>query len=206
MRSIISLLVFSAIPFLFSCNSQDKAATPAEPAQAGTHAHTESKEVKEPQAVSAAFTTVDPAAAGAIHAIIGHYLDVKNALASDDGAKAAEAAGAISDALKKVDKSLLTAEQKAAFDKSADIVGQESAKIAGSAADIAGQRASFFPLSESVYALAKQFGGGKTLYHDHCPMARDNQGAMWISEQKDIRNPYFGSGMLTCGTVEEVIQ
>jgi hypothetical protein len=56
-----------------------------------------------------------------------------------------------------------------------------------------------------VYELAKAFGGGRRLYHDHCPMARDNQGALWISELKDVKNPYFGADMLTCGTVEEVI-
>jgi hypothetical protein len=37
-------------------------------------------------------------------------------------------------------------------------------------------------------------------------MARDNQGAMWISEVKEIKNPYFGAQMFTCGSVEEVIK
>jgi hypothetical protein len=72
-------------------------------------------------------------------------------------------------------------------------------------ADIAAQRTHFYTLSQGVYELAKAFGGGRTLYHDHCPMARDNQGALWISELKDVKNPYFGADMLTCGTVEEVI-
>jgi hypothetical protein len=72
-------------------------------------------------------------------------------------------------------------------------------------ADIAVQRTHFYDLSLGVYELAKAFGAGRTLYHDHCPMARDNQGALWISEIKDVQNPYFGAGMLTCGTVEEVI-
>ena len=40
------------------------------------------------------------------------------------------------------------------------------------------------------------------LYHDHCPMAQDNKGAMWLSETKEIRNPYFGDKMMTCGSVE----
>ena len=61
-------------------------------------------------------------------------------------------------------------------------------------------------LSEVVYDLVKNFGGGRPLYHDHCPMARDKQGAMWISEMKEIKNPYFGAEMPACGTVEEVIE
>lgn len=36
-------------------------------------------------------------------------------------------------------------------------------------------------MSQYVYALAKAFGGGRTLYHDHCPMYND-KGAMWLSE------------------------
>ena len=71
---------------------------------------------------------------------------------------------------------------------------------------IAEQRAHFVPLSNAVYELVKNFGGGRTLYHDHCPMARDNQGAMWMSETKEVKNPYFGAEMLTCGSVEEQVK
>jgi len=37
-------------------------------------------------------------------------------------------------------------------------------------------------------------------------MAKDNQGAMWLSETEGIKNPYFGAEMLTCGSIEEVIK
>ena len=57
-----------------------------------------------------------------------------------------------------------------------------------------------------MYELVKNFGAGRPLYHDHCPMARDNQGAMWLSEVKEIKNPYFGAAMFSCGQVQEVIQ
>jgi hypothetical protein len=36
-------------------------------------------------------------------------------------------------------------------------------------------------------------------------MANENNGADWISAEKNIRNPYFGDKMLTCGTVKTVI-
>ena len=61
-------------------------------------------------------------------------------------------------------------------------------------------------LSEDVYDLAKAFGAGQPLYHDHCPMYNENKGAMWLSEMKEVKNPYYGSKMITCGTVEEVIK
>ena len=78
--------------------------------------------------------------------------------------------------------------------------------IAKNGDNIKHQRSHFVMMSEVVYDLVKNFGAGRPLYHDHCPMARDNQGAMWISEVKEIKNPYFGSAMFKCGRVEEVIQ
>jgi hypothetical protein len=37
-------------------------------------------------------------------------------------------------------------------------------------------------------------------------MAQDGKGAMWLSESKEIKNPYFGDKMMECGSVEEEIQ
>ena len=69
------------------------------------------------------------------------------------------------------------------------------------------QREHFTMMSEDIYDLVRAFGGGQALYHDHCPMYnKDNGGAMWLSETKEVKNPYFGSEMPKCGTVEEVIK
>jgi hypothetical protein len=37
-------------------------------------------------------------------------------------------------------------------------------------------------------------------------MAFDNRGAHWLSDESTIKNPYFGDKMLTCGSVEEVVE
>jgi Cu(I)/Ag(I) efflux system membrane fusion protein len=37
----------------------------------------------------------------------------------------------------------------------------------------------------------------------HCPMAADNRGADWLQSNEELRNPYFGSAMLTCGEIVE---
>jgi Cu(I)/Ag(I) efflux system membrane fusion protein len=44
------------------------------------------------------------------------------------------------------------------------------------------------------------------LYQEFCPMAFDNKGAYWISADKDIKNPYFGKAMLSCGEVKRVFK
>lgn len=161
---------------------------------------------KSTNAVAVAFPQVDASIASSIKETMDHYLHVKNGLAGDNAAEAAKGATALGAALQKVDKSLFTPEQKAAYDKVAGGLKEQAQAIAANAGDIKKQREHFIALSESAYNLAKAFGGGRPLYHDHCPMARNNQGALWLSETKEIKNPYFGAQMLECGTVEEVIQ
>ncbi len=58
-----------------------------------------------------------------------------------------------------------------------------------------------------MVALAKAFGPfDETIFVQHCPMADNNNGADWLSLDKQIRNPYFGDKMLTCGSVTETIK
>lgn len=54
-------------------------------------------------------------------------------------------------------------------------------------------------LSDEYIILAKKNKAG--LYIIHCPMALNNKGANWLSNEKEIRNPYFGKRMLSCGKV-----
>ena len=158
------------------------------------------------KAVQVVYTSIDPKAAATIKGIVDHYLHIKNALANDNGSEAASGAKAMAEAMKSLDKSLLSAEQKTAYDKIADDLKENAEHIAGNGDKIDHQRSHFSMMSEDVYDLVKNFGAGRPMYHDHCPMAKDNQGAMWMSENKDIKNPYFGAKMPACGTVEEVIQ
>ena len=37
-------------------------------------------------------------------------------------------------------------------------------------------------------------------------MALEDQGAYWLSEFKEIKNPYFGDAMLKCGEVKGIIE
>ncbi len=75
------------------------------------------------------------------------------------------------------------------------------------AANAGAQRENLELLSEATFSLTKAFGANEeTLYYQHCPMANNNQGAYWLSSNKEIRNPYFGEKMLNCGSTEEVLQ
>jgi hypothetical protein len=165
---------------------------------------TTSVEDKNIKTVAVAYTNVDPKVAASIQEIIDHYLHVKNALANDNAEEAAKGSEAMSSSLGKIDKSLFTAEQKKIYEENEADLKEHAEHISKSKIDH--QREHFSMMSEDVYALAKAFGGGKTLYHDHCPMYDNQKGAMWLSETMEIKNPYMGSKMPKCGKVEEKIQ
>lgn len=164
---------------------------------------TDDKDIK---AVAVTYTNVDAKAAASIKEIVDHYLHIKNALANDNAGEAANGAKAMDAILGKVDKSFFTAEQKTIYDQNEEELKEHAEHIGKNGDNIKHQRSHFSMLSEVIYDLVKAFGAGQPLYHDHCPMYNESKGAMWLSELKEVKNPYFGAKMLTCGTVEEVIK
>jgi hypothetical protein len=207
-KTFFSLLAISAITFTACNNSGDK----NEPAKHDMNSmkdsaqHSVAADDKEVKTVAITYTSVDPKAAASIKEIVDHYLHIKNALANDNGSEAASGAKAMGEVMSKLDKSLLTADQKKVYDGIEEDLKEHAEHIGKNGDKIKHQREHFSSMSEDVYDLAKAFGGGRPLYHDHCPMYNENKGAMWISEMKEIKNPYLGSEMPTCGTVEEVIK
>ena len=72
--------------------------------------------------------------------------------------------------------------------------------------DVAEQRKQFSFLSQALINALTAFGVDGTYYVQHCPMAFDNAGANWLSDEEQIRNPYFGDLMLTCGNVTKTFE
>lgn len=120
--------------------------------------------------------------------VLAGYFDVKNALVGDDATKAKAAATSLTSATGKYSKELNATLQTIA-----------------STDDIKAQRAAFETLSINMYDLAKEGGNGLTVYKQYCPMAFNNKGAYWLSDKKEVLNPFFGASMLRCGSVKEEI-
>ncbi len=126
--------------------------------------------------------------AGSYESLLNDYIELKNALVASDAEKAAASAAALAE----------DAEATEAVKTHSTIIAETT--------DLDIQREHFYTLSESMYGLLKNAGSlNRTVYLQYCPMARDNQGANWLSLESDILNPYFGDAMLTCGSVEEVL-
>jgi hypothetical protein len=138
--------------------------------------------------------------------ILSSYLQLKNALAGDNGNDAASAGNTMVDAFKKFDKSALTAAQKKTYEDVEDDAREHAEHIGKNAGNIPHQREHFDMLSKDMYELVKTFGAGQSLYKDSCPMYNDGKGATWLSEAKEIKNPYLGKKMPTCGTVKEELK
>ncbi|MCW3110264.1 MAG: hypothetical protein JWQ09_4770, partial [Segetibacter sp.] len=80
------------------------------------------------------------------------------------------------------------------------------AKALAQEKDIEAKRKSFQMISDAMYDLVRTIRFDKeVVYHQFCPMAFNDAGAYWLSATSDVKNPYFGKKMLTCGEVKDSI-
>ncbi|MHA7056354.1 DUF3347 domain-containing protein [Aquimarina sp. M1] len=73
--------------------------------------------------------------------------------------------------------------------------------------DIKKQRDFFVTLTEETEKLISNadITSGE-VYKQFCPMAFEGNGGYWLSDSKEVRNPYYGNKMLKCGSVNQTIQ
>lgn len=197
-----------AITFLLAaCNN---AGQPSQTGPDSSHQeHTTAAAVADSAPVTAItpqFSGLDSKVATSLKMVVDQYLHIKNGLADDNTADAAKGGKAMAEALAGVNPGLLAQEQQKVFTDNVDDLKEHAEHIGKNEGNIAHQREHFAAMSEDVYALVNAYGGGRPLYHDYCPMYDNNKGALWLSEEKNIKNPYMGAGMTSCGSVKEMIK
>lgn len=127
-----------------------------------------------------------------LNAIYQQYIQLSAALTNGDVGKAKIASNAIEAGTRELPGS--------------GTLAMAAAKVT-SAAGIEAQRIAFSTLSHEMMALIKKAGlDSGEIYVDFCPMALNDKGAYWLSSGKEIRNPYFGDQMLTCGEIKETLK
>ncbi len=141
-----------------------------------------------------------------LNGVVTEYLVLKDALVASDEAKAEAAAKNTLAALEKVDMNLLGGNEhmkwmgqfKTMESNLNGIVQMKGIEM---------KRSHFGVVSENLSDAVKDFGivSHQTVYIDYCPMAANNQGAYWLSADKEIKNPYYGDKMLKCGEVKYTI-
>lgn len=121
-----------------------------------------------------------------------HYIHLKNALVKSNYDDAKSAADELATAVGQV--------------KDGDKAKNEATKVAQSES-LEDQRKVFAALSNAMAGLIRNasFKMGE-LYLDYCPMFNDKKGAYWLSNEKEILNPYYGDEMPKCGSVKETFK
>jgi Cu(I)/Ag(I) efflux system membrane fusion protein len=137
--------------------------------------------------------------------ILSQYIFLKDELVNGNAQKAKEATQELSKAINLFSTDNLPSSAKAEFTNlQKEIIGLCLQITAIDKIDI--QRKHFILLSEQMIVFAKMFGSKSEVYVQHCPMANNDKGATWLSFQQEIRNPYYGDMMLSCGEVKETIK
>lgn len=136
-----------------------------------------------------------------VQKVLSDYMILKDALVETDKNKAAKAGDKLNNTLSKFDISGFTVEQQKELK---DIItdAKEHAEHIGRS-EIDHQREHFKTLSKDIMDMVAITGTKNTLYQQFCPMY--DGGSAWLSLNKEIKNPYYGSKMLKCGKVQKEI-
>ncbi|WP_445382559.1 efflux RND transporter periplasmic adaptor subunit [Robiginitalea sp. IMCC43444] len=130
--------------------------------------------------------------------VIASYLRMKNALVASDASQTARYAKVSIEALNKAEVS----QQKEGKMHLTQI--REKLEAISATNNLELQREHFVTLNEHMVAVAASLSSlENTLYVQRCPMANNNKGAVWLSTEKEIRNPYYGDKMMRCGEILE---
>ncbi|MCM4153523.1 efflux RND transporter periplasmic adaptor subunit [Arenibacter sp. N53] len=135
-------------------------------------------------------------------AAIDHYLNMKDAFVESNSKQVAVYAKSTSQKLKTINLNGLGKMEKTHLTKSIQMLD-----AIGDNPNLDNQRSHFVILNQNFVPLAKNTEGfSLKLYIQKCPMADNNKGAFWLSNQKEIRNPYYGEQMMSCGSIIDSIR
>ena len=126
--------------------------------------------------------------------LLDNYYSIKDALVADNSSNAAIAAGDFIKTANSID-------YKVVSEGNINILLKDATYISD-LKDISKQRLHFATLSDNMISLIKAVKPGTIpVYRAYCPMKK----ASWLTKEKEIKNPYYGSDMLTCGEIKETI-
>lgn len=146
----------------------------------------------------------DPNQKQKINSLITIYLSLKDDLVDDNFENAKSQYLKLIDEWQNTDWKTLPDEVQVSFEalREEDFL---SRKIIDKTATIEKLRNPlFYDLSNVMIGIIEAYNPlEKTIYVQHCPMANNDKGADWLSLEKNIKNPYYGASMLTCGEVTD---
>lgn len=135
-----------------------------------------------------------------------NYFALTDALTKDDFTKAKVALLKFDKEIAQVDSQVFSAESLKVWSNFKSKLNAET-KYAVKLKDIEKLRTKFEAIANVMIDVTKAFTPlDESTYVQFCPMAHNNKGAIWLSDKKEIVNPYLGKKMLTCGSTKQVLK
>ncbi|MGZ0014664.1 efflux RND transporter periplasmic adaptor subunit [Yeosuana sp. AK3] len=150
--------------------------------------------------------SVSQKAKNALKPLFTEYLSMKDALTNDNLENAKKAGSTILKTVDGLNMSLFTGESHNVWmGLSSDLKNVlQHVQHYKTLEEI---RKAFQQVSNIMIGLEMSFNPNEeALFVIHCPMANNNKGADWLSTSKEVKNPYYGQSMLTCGEVTKEIK
>lgn len=173
---IVALLGLSLLTF--SCKKDPKHGVPPSEQEVGDLNETKTK-------VTAKFADDKQGV------LYNDYLGVKAALVNTDVSKTQAAAKKMADDF---------------IDIPAYNDARQVAVLISKETDVEKQREFFVGLTDEVFKMVSSGITEGQVFQQMCPMAFNGKGAIWLSDSKEVRNPYFGDVMLACGAVMKIFE
>ena len=140
-----------------------------------------------------------------LNVVFDNYFALKDALVKTDGNLASKEAATLLSAINTVKMETLKTEEHDVWMKVLKNIKEDTEHIANTK-EVEHQRDQFSSLSKNFYELMQVSKQETPTYYQFCPMAKDGKGANWLSKESTVKNPYYGTMMLSCGKVIETIK
>ena len=137
--------------------------------------------------------------------LLNKYFELKNELVNSDAKKSVIKANELITLINNIKDDQLSASQKEVWNKTEKELAIRVTKFAASP-NIDHQRKLFSDISENMIPIAEANESITPVYLQRCAMYNDGEGAQWLSKDNAIKNPYYGTQMLTCGKTVKIIK
>jgi len=163
----------------------------------------EDSELPAPTSVKPVFV-IDKPVSNQLNTLLETYLAMKDSFVQSDTSAINRKTEAFLQSLTSLSAASLPEDAQSKWQNSQAMLSR-AATTQRSVSSLDDKRAAFEDVSRLLYEVVNTFGAKATVYKQYCPMALNDKGAYWLSTNKEIRNPYFGDQMLSCGEVQEVL-
>tara|TARA_R100000306_G_scaffold17268_1_gene21266 strand:+ start:9619 stop:11352 length:1734 start_codon:yes stop_codon:yes gene_type:complete len=134
--------------------------------------------------------------------VLPSYFNMKNAFVDSNAKKVSQFASELKAKIEEIDLTDMGTIEQNQINKSYQLI-----KTISESESLEKQRNFFIEFNEAMIPIFKNAEGiSETIFIQKCPMANSNKGASWLSDKQEIKNPYYGEAMLTCGSVIDSIQ